>query len=164
MDMLRPVSGSLAVVTRAPIPGSGLESGTHTNAKAFLCSNSACGLTVFAAPSKVRAASSAATAFTFWYWPEAVMAGAMVRVALPEPSEEAAAKHTNCCRSPVDWRVCGCTLYTPAMVKVSPWSTREAAEAVQPSVTRLMVPLLPPSACAPPTTFTRGDQIGRAHV
>src|ERR1035441_8106920 len=124
MDMLRPVSGSLAVVTRAPMPGSGLLRGTQTNAKAFLCNSKACGLTVFAAPSKVRAASSAATAFTFWYWPEAVMAGAMVRVALPEPSEEAAAKHTNCCRSPVDWRVCGCTLYTPAMGEGAPRSPR----------------------------------------
>src|SRR5690348_8070611 len=130
-----PVSGSVMVFANSTPPGSGRVKLPNTNASFW--KRRPVGLTVPAAPSTVIAALSAGAALTFWYAPEVTIAGLIGRVALPAPSEDVSAVTTNCASEPVEASVNGFTANTPAMVNTSPFFRREAAAAVQPSVTRL---------------------------
>src|SRR5262249_62240493 len=85
----------------------------------------------------VIAALSAGAALTFCVGPDVTMAGLIGHeiVVAPVPT-------TNCCRTPVETFVSGCTRNTPAMVKTSP-----AAGALAPVSTASVAP-----ACAAPLT------------
>ena len=49
------------------------------------------------------------------------MAGLMFSVPVVVEEMDKSSVTTNCCNDPVDWRVCGFTAYTVAMVKTSPF-------------------------------------------
>ena len=66
---------------------------------------------------------------------EVYMAGEIAMFAMSAPDAVWATVTTNCCKLPVDWRVCGLTLYTPAIVNTSPTVT--VVSLVKPS--RVMV-------------------------